>query len=161
ASKPGYFLEYYPGQKRDFDPGYLRVAMMPEFGHRVEGSEALRKIIVDSLEGSLKRVGTDHFDLLMCPHGADTPEDLTPELVEVFAELRTQGKVRFLGFTAHNDPGGNLRRAAELGHYDAAMVAYNVINCGYVNDALREAKCRDMGVIATKAAHAVATHHKS
>jgi aryl-alcohol dehydrogenase-like predicted oxidoreductase len=161
VTKPGYFLEYYPGQKRDFDPAYLRVAMMPEFGHKVEGGEAIRKVIVESLEGSLGRVGTDHFDLLMCPHGADTPEDLSPELVEVFEDLKKQGKARYLGFTAHNDPGGNLRKAAELGHYDAAMVAYNVINGGYLNEALNAAKSRDMGVIAMKAAHAVATHHKS
>ena len=161
VTKPGYFLEYYPGQKKDFDPAYLRVAMMPEFGHRVEGSEPIRKVIVESLEGSLRRVGTDHFDLLMCPHGADAPEDLSLELAEVFDDLKKRGKVRFLGFTAHNDPGGNLRRAAELGHYDAAMVAYNVINGGYVNEALNAARARDMGVIAMKAAHAVATHHKS
>ncbi len=161
VTKPGYFLEYYPGQKKDFDPAYLRVAMMPEYGPRVEGSEAIRRVIVESLEGSLQRVGTDHFDLLMCPHGADAPEDLSPEVPGVFEELKRQGKVRFLGFTSHNDPGGNLRKAAELGHYDAAMVAYNVINGGYVNEALNAARARDMGVIAMKSAHAVATHHKA
>ncbi len=160
VTKPGYFIEYYPGQKKDFDPAYLRVAMMPEYGHRVEGSDTVRKVIVESLEGSLERVGTDHFDLLMCPHGADTPEDLSPELVEVFEDLKKQGKVRFLGFTAHNDPAGNLGKAAKLGHYDAAMVAYNVINGGYLNEALNAARAVDMGVIAMKSAHAVATHHK-
>jgi aryl-alcohol dehydrogenase-like predicted oxidoreductase len=161
VTKPGYFLEYYPGQQKDFGPAYLRVAMMPEFGHRVEGSGPIRKVIVESLEGSLERVGTDHFDLVMCPHGADAPEDLSPELVEVFEDLKKQGKVRFLGFTAHNDPAGNLRKAAELGHYDAAMVAYNVINGGYLNNALTAARAGDMGVIAMKSAHAVATHHKA
>ena len=49
---------------------------MPEYGAKVEGSRELRKAIIESIEGSLKRVGTDHFDILMCPHGADLPEDL-------------------------------------------------------------------------------------
>ncbi len=97
----------------------------------------------------------------MCPHGADLAEDLaSPAIVEVFRDLRRQGKVRFLGVTSHNDPAGVLRAAADAGHYDAAMVAYNVINGGYVNAALGHAVDKGLGVIAMKAAHAVATHHK-
>jgi len=160
VDQPGYFLEYYPGQRKGFDPAYLRVAMKDEFGARVEGSARVRDVIVESIEGSLRRVGTDHFDLLMCPHGADAPEDLTPEIAEVFGELKRQGKVRFLGVTAHNDPAGILRAAADSGRYDAAMVAYNVINGGYLDAAIRHAAAKDLGVIAMKAAHAVATHHK-
>ena len=40
------------------------------------------------------------------------------------------------------------------------MVAYNVINGGYMDAAVRHAASKDMGLIAMKAAHAVATHHK-
>ncbi len=96
----------------------------------------------------------------MCPHGANTAEDLTPEVAEVFADLKKQGKVRFLGVTSHNDPAGVLRRAADVGHYDVAMVAYNVVNGGFLDAAIRHAASKDMGLIAMKAAHVVATHHK-
>ncbi len=158
---PGYYLTYFPGQQKAFASAYLRTAMQPEFGDRVENSPEVRQAIVESIEGSLKRVGTDHFDLLMCPHGADIAEDLgSPAIPEVFADLKRQGKVRFLGVTSHNDPAGVLRAAAEAGHYDAAMVAYNVINGGYVNASLAHATQKGLGVIAMKAAHAVATHHK-
>jgi aryl-alcohol dehydrogenase-like predicted oxidoreductase len=158
---PGYFLTYFPGQQGAFASAYLRAAMKPEYWERVEHSPELLKAIVESVEGSLKRVGTDHFDLLMCPHGADLAEDLVaPAVIELFRDLRRQGKVRFLGVTSHNDPAGVLRAAADAGHYDAAMVAYNVINGGYVNEALGNAVDRGMGVIAMKAAHAVATHYK-
>ena len=160
--KPGYFLTYFPGQPGAFDGSYLSAAMMPDHAHKVDDSPELRKVIVESLEGSLKRVGTDHFDLLMCPHGANAPEDLaSPEILGTFLELKEQGKVRFLGLTAHNDPAGVLHAATEAGHYDAAMVAYNVINGGYLNDALHDAKAADLGVIAMKVAMAVATHHES
>jgi aryl-alcohol dehydrogenase-like predicted oxidoreductase len=158
---PGYYLTYFPGQQGAFESAYLRAAMQPEYGERVEDSREVRRTIVESIEGSLKRVGTDHFDLLMCPHGADLAEDLaSPAIVEVFRDLKRQGKVRFLGVTSHNDPAGVLRAAAGAGHYDAAMVAYNVINGGYVDGALNHAAEKDLGVIAMKAAHAVATHHK-
>ncbi len=158
---PGYYLTYFPGQQGAFESAYLRAAMRPEFGDRVEGSREVRQAIVESIDGSLKRVGTDHFDLLMCPHGADLAEDLAaPAVVEVLSELKRQGKVRFLGLTSHNDPSGVLDAAAGLGCYDAAMVAYNVINGGYVSGALGRAVDKGMGVIAMKSAHAVATHHK-
>ena len=69
--------------------------------------------------------------------------------------------MRFLGVTSHNDPAGVLRAATDAGHYDVAMVAYNVINGGYVERVAPTTRPRKgVGVIAMKAAHAVATHHK-
>ncbi len=111
VAKPGYFLEYFPGQRRSLDPAYLSNAMAPDYGHKVDG-------------------------------------------------LKKQGKVRFLGVTAHNDPAGILRKAVDLGHYDLAMIAYNIVNGGYVEEAIRQARAKDVGVIAMKVAMAVATHHK-
>jgi aryl-alcohol dehydrogenase-like predicted oxidoreductase len=161
AEKPGYYLTYFPGQHDQFAGAYLCSAMMPDYAHLVEGSQQFRKCITDSLEGSLKRVGTDHFDLLMCPHGANIVDELdNPHIRETFLELRQQGKVRFLGVTSHNDPGAVLRKATDLGHYDAVQMAYNVINAGYVDRAILDASARDVGMIAMKTAHAVATHHK-
>ncbi|MBV8809273.1 MAG: aldo/keto reductase [Acidobacteriaceae bacterium] len=161
AEKPGYYLTYFPGQHNQFEGAYLSSAMMPDYAHLVEGSQQFRKCITDSLEASLRRVGTDHFDLLMCPHGANTPDELdNPHIYETFLELKTQGKVRFLGVTSHNDAAGVLRKATELGHYDAVQMAYNVINGGYVDQAILDAAAKNVGMIAMKTAHAVATHHK-
>jgi predicted aldo/keto reductase-like oxidoreductase len=161
VEKPGYFLTYFPGQQGGFDLAYLRAAMLPDYRHKVEGSTHCRQLITESLEESLKRVGTDYFDIVMCPHGANSPEDLQcDEIAETFQQLKKQGKVRYLGVTSHNDPAGVLRTAAEVGHYDMAMVAYNVINGGYVEEPIRLATSKGMGVIAMKSAMAVATHHK-
>src|SRR5262249_47948594 len=125
VEKPGYHLTYFPGQQRTYEPPYLRIAMMADYSHKVEGSPRFRRFIAQSLEGSLKRLGTDHVDVLLCPHGADAPEDLkAPEILDVFRQLKKQGKVRFLGVSSHNDPAGILRQATELGHYDMVMMAY-------------------------------------
>ena len=161
AEKPGYYLTYFPGQHEQFQGAYLSTAMMPDYAHLVEGSQQFRECIIDSLDGSLKRVGTDHFDLLMCPHGANVANELdNPHIYETFQELKKQGKVRFLGVTSHNDPAAVLRKATALGHYDAVMMAYNVINGGYVDQAILEASAKNVGMIAMKTAHSVATHHK-
>jgi aryl-alcohol dehydrogenase-like predicted oxidoreductase len=162
VQKPGYYLTYFPGQPDQFTGAYLSSAMMPDYGHKVEGSPEFRKCITDSLEGSLRRVGTDHFDFLMCPHGANLAEELdNPHIYETFLELKKQGKVRFLGVTSHNDPAGVLRKATELGHYDGVQMAYNVINGGYLDQVIVDAYAKDVGMIAMKTAHAVATHHKA
>src|SRR5579863_4846132 len=76
AEKPGYYLDYFPGQRGQFPPTYLSNAMMPDYANRVEGSQSFRRVITESLDGSLKRVGTDHFDTVMCPHGACSAEEL-------------------------------------------------------------------------------------
>lgn len=161
AEKPGYYVTYFPGQHEQFAGSYLSRAMMAQYGKQVEERPELRKAIVDSVDGSLKRVGTDHFDLLMCPHGACTADEMdNPVIAETFAELKKQGKVRFLGVTSHNDSAATLRKAVELGHYDAVQMAYNVINGGYVEQAILEASEKNIGMIAMKTAHSVATHYK-
>jgi len=162
VDKPGYFLTYFPNQQQGFNLAYLRAAMLKDYRHKVEGTGHCKKFITESLETSLKRVGTDYFDIVMCPHGANSPEDLyCPEIVETFQQLKKQGKARFLGVTSHNDPAGVLRAAADAGHYDVAMFAYNVINGGYLDETVRYAAAKGMGLISMKAAHAVATHHKA
>lgn len=160
--RPDYAISYYPGQTGDFDYAYISAAMMRHYRHLVEGSSRFRQYITRSLEGSLRRAGTDHFDLVLCPHGADAPEELgNEEMHETLDRLRRQGKFRFLGFSSHNDPAGNLSAAARSGKYDMGMVAYNIVVGGYVEGAIREANGAGMGVIAMKVAHAVATHHRA
>lgn len=162
VGKPGYFFEYFPGQRRALEPAYLSNAMARDYAHKVEGNPRFRQFMVESIEQSLKRIGADYFDILMCPHGATAPEELEiPEIRETFQELKKQGKVRFLGVTSHNDPAGIVRKATELGYYDVVMIAYNVINGGYVEEAIRQAAAKDVGVIAMKVAMAVATHHQA
>ncbi len=161
VTKPGYFFEYYPGQIRAFEPAYLTVAMMEDYAHKVEGSPEFQRIIFESVEESLQRVGTDYFDLAMCPHGADCPEEVQiPAVSDAFNKLKKQGKVRYMGVSSHNDPAGVLEAAAATGEYDVAMVAYNVVNGGYLEQAIRKAKAAGMGVISMKSAMSVATHHE-
>ena len=112
--------------------------------------------MVRSVEESLRRLKTDHIDILMCPHGASSyAETQIPEVHETLDKLRQEGKVRALGVSAHNDPAGVLRGAIAGGVYSADMVAYNLVNHARVAPALEEAKRADFGVIAMKVAQAM------
>jgi len=156
--KPGYFLIYWPGQPRQLDGVFLSNAMMEEYGERVEGNPEFKKLIISTLEESLKRVGTDYFDILHCPHAATCPEEINnPFIVEAFKELKKQGKVRFLGFSAHHNMAALLDSAIDGGHFDVVMLAYNVINYGFLDHILKRAKENNIGTIAMKAAMAVST----
>jgi len=160
VDKPGYFLTYWNGQRERFEGCYLANAMMADYAHLVDGSPEFRKFIFASIEKSLTRVGTDYFDLVMCPHGADSAEEvLMPEIYEIMDELKKQGKIRALGVSTHNDPAGVLTAAAKSGQYDAAMMAYNVINGGYLDPAIDVAHEAGMGIIGMKVAMAVSNHH--
>ncbi|NND05510.1 MAG: hypothetical protein HKN87_03940 [Saprospiraceae bacterium] len=162
VDKPGYYFTYWPGQERSMTPSYIANAMVADYGHKVDGSKAYQDKITSSVEGSLARVGTDYFDILMCPHGANCPEEVQiPEIWETYDKLKRDGKVRYLGLSTHNDPAGVLRVAAESNRFDVCMCAYNVINGGYLEETIRFAhRQKGMGIIAMKAAMAVATHHK-
>ena len=158
---PGYYLTYWSGQERSMDPSYLSNAMVKDYAHKVEGAAAFKKYIIDSVHGSLQRTKQEYFDILMCPHGANCPEEVqVPEIYETLEELKKEGLVRFLGVSTHNDPAGVLRAATATGKYDVVMCAYNVINGGYMYEAIRDAKKAGLGIIGMKVAMAVATHHK-
>jgi aryl-alcohol dehydrogenase-like predicted oxidoreductase len=153
---PNYFGSYFTGQMRQVEMAAISNAVERHYPQRIDRRAVYVETIVKSLEGSLSRLQTDHVDLMMCPHWASSPDEVRiPEIYQAFEKLRQQGKVRYLGVSAHNDPAHVLRAAMETGVYSAAMVAYNIMNHDYVAPAIEEAHRRNFGVIAMKTAQAV------
>jgi len=153
---PDYFGNYFNGQLRQVEEAAFANVMEKKYGAKIDRRETYVETIIRSIEGSLKRLGTDHVDLMMCPHGAASEaETKIPEIFEAFERLRKAGKVRFLGVSAHNDPAGVLRGAMASGVYSVAMIANNIMNWRYVKPVIEEAHGRDFGVIAMKNAQAV------
>ena len=75
-----------------------------------------KKVAMQQLEESLKRLGTDHLDLWQI-HEVIYEND--PDLhfakggaVEALDEAKKQGKVRFVGFTGHKSPAIHLKMLA-------------------------------------------------
>jgi predicted aldo/keto reductase-like oxidoreductase len=156
ATLPSYMGNYFDGQLQEIETDALSDVLERRYPGKIDARATYAETMVRSVEESLRRLKTDHVDILMCPHGASSyAETQIPEVHETFEKLRQEGKVRALGVSAHNDPAGVLRGAIASGVYSAAMVAYNVVNHSHVAPAVEEAKKADFGVIAMKVAQAV------
>jgi aryl-alcohol dehydrogenase-like predicted oxidoreductase len=153
---PNYFGNYFNGQIRQVEKAALANAMEKKYAAKIDRPRVYVKTIIDSLEGSLKRLQTDQVDLMMCPHACSSPAEVQiHEIYEAFEKLRQQGKVRFLGVSAHNDPAGVLKAAIATGVYSAAMVACNILNWHYVAPVVEEAYKQNFGVIAMKTSQVI------
>jgi aryl-alcohol dehydrogenase-like predicted oxidoreductase len=152
-----YFVDYFSGQREELEAAALSNVMEKEFGRRIDRDKDYKQIILNSVDESLTRLGTDYVDILMCPHGANTPFELLhfPEIQEAFEILNKAGKVRYLGVSAHTDPAGILEAAVEVGIYSVAMIAYNIVNHRYVDKILEDARKSGLGMIAMKVARPV------
>jgi predicted aldo/keto reductase-like oxidoreductase len=127
------------------------------------GDEAMRII-----EGSLKRLKTDHVDLLHI-HSLLGPDDLANvekkgNVLDVVRKMRDQKVARFIGITSHTDP-AVLKTALERHDFDCTQMALNAARAGMAKGisafgekhadsfetlALPVANKKNMGVIAMK-----------
>jgi aryl-alcohol dehydrogenase-like predicted oxidoreductase len=130
-----------------------------------KGDEAQRV-----LEGSLKRLQTDHLDLIHV-HSLTDEHDLAdveaPDgVLKVLLKLRDQKVTRFIGITSHTDP-AVLKTALERHDFDCTQMALNAARVGMASGkngmvpneamkisfedvALPVARRKKMGVIAMK-----------
>jgi aryl-alcohol dehydrogenase-like predicted oxidoreductase len=154
AEAPEYFINYFDSQKPELDAATLANVMAEKYGHKVDRQKHYKQLILDSVDQSLQRLGTDHLDLLMCPHGANTPHEIANhhEIFEAFEILKKAGKARYLGFSSHTDPAGCLEAAVKTKMYSAAMIAYSMVNSPFNNKAVAAAKKAGIGIISMKSA---------
>jgi aryl-alcohol dehydrogenase-like predicted oxidoreductase len=157
ADAPDYVLNYFPAQIGELEAAALSNVMERRYGRQIDRRKNYHDLIRQSVDESLARLGTDHVDVLLCPHGANTPHELTafPEIFEAFEKLKKAGKARHLGVSAHTDPGGILAAAVDAKVYSMAMIAFNICNHHYVDAALERARKAEVGVIAMKVARPV------
>jgi len=108
-----------------------------------------------SVEQSLKRLRTDHLDLLQI-HGVSVREDLavwgkSGGVFSALQKLREQKVTRFIGVTGH-DNADILRHAIQMYEFDTLLTTLNPVRRrrAYREDLLRVANDKQMGVIAMK-----------
>jgi len=112
---------------------------------------ARRQEMVASLEGSLKRLKTDHVDLIQV-HSVGDPELIdNPEILAAFEEAKKRGMARFLGVTSHS-PGmvAVMERALALGHYSVFLCKYNFLDYPKSPALFEKAHAAGVGVVAMK-----------
>ena len=100
------------------------------------------------LEMSLKRLQTDHVDMLML-HGAMSREQvLNPDALAALKEAKESGKTRFIGVSVHGPLAQGLDAAVEAGVYDAVQTIYFAGIDREVTDAVARAHQSGLPVIA-------------
>ncbi len=113
--------------------------------------DASRGALLDSLDGSLARLGTDHVDVWL----VQTPDPRTP-LEETVSALRlavTSGRARYVGLSNH--AGWQVARAASLLEPDTGLAAveaeYSLLQRGVEREVLPAAESLGAGLLAWSA----------
>ncbi len=151
-----YMGKYGSWQPREVRRGYISNIMEKYYGGNIDRRREYYDRVIESVEESLARLNIEYLDIFMCPHGANSPEELViPEMREAMEKLKQDGKVRAFGFSCHSDPAGVLLTALEDDFYDACMIAFSITNGDFVKPVLARAYENDIGVIAMKAARPV------
>ena len=81
--------------------------------------------LTEKLNTSLQRMNTSHVDMYFIHYVKNVQKELTNE-VKVWAEkAKSEGKIRFFGFSAHKNMENSMLAAAKLGWIDGIMMSYN------------------------------------
>lgn len=110
---------------------------------------------LEELERSLKKLQTDHFDLYQL-HAVTKPEDAQTILapggaLETFIKARQDGKIRFLGFSAHSVEAAMI--LLDGYEFDTILFPFNFRTWHAGNfgpQVLQKAKDKGMGLLALK-----------
>lgn len=117
------------------------------------------KTVREHLEGTLRRLKTDHLDLFQV-HAISTPSDVDSRIelgvLDVLLKAKEEGKIRFMGFTGHQNPFAHnrmLERTKESDIFDTVLMPVNVLDQSYYSftqTIMSKAVERNMGILAIK-----------
>ena len=129
------------------DAVFLSTKASPGWG----GTLTTAAELSESLDGSLRRLGTDHVDVLHL-HGVQPGqyEHCVQVLVPEMKRQQAAGKIRFLGVTEHfgSDTGhAMLPRALSDDHFDVVMVGFNLVNPSARRLVFPLTRARDVGTL--------------
>lgn len=110
----------------------------------------------EELHESLKQLQTDHIDLYQF-HALKTMEDLDQIFADdgamkTFVRAREEGKIRFIGFSAHNEE--VALKAMEMFDFDTILYPINCVcwqNGNFGPAVYKLAQKKEMGILALKA----------
>lgn len=121
------------------------------------GREPRKQAFLDSLDESLRRLRTDHVDLVLNHEvgrhsdGSGVERLKNPEMLEAFAAARKAGKARFLGASGHDgDLPAVMGYAVDSGHFDAILCRYSFLDYPEQQKLIDRAAQKGVGFIAMK-----------
>jgi aryl-alcohol dehydrogenase-like predicted oxidoreductase len=122
-------------------------ALATKCGHVIEGAsgeEWSARVIEESIDRSLKRLGTDYLDVVQL-HSCSVEVLEKGEAIEALLRARDAGKVRFLGYSGDNEA---AHWAVESGHFDSLQTSYSLVDQhARTKGLLQRARSNGLGVI--------------
>ena len=103
---------------------------------------------IAELDTSLKELGTDHLDIWYM-HSRDTVAAIPDELVTVWDNAKTQGKIRHIGISTHN-PNAILDRVLSVGKFEVLLSTYSFATPTKNDDAYNKLTAAGIGLVAMK-----------
>ncbi len=128
-----------PGRSRDGFPSTM-------------GKEAVKKQFLEDFAGCAKRLRSEYVDVLML-HNIRTAEDAhNPGVVEALAQLKKEGRARFVGVSTHAGQDLVLNEVAGMDFYDVVLFSVNftMADNAALFEAIENAAQKGIGLIAMK-----------
>jgi hypothetical protein len=119
-------------------------------GHRAggySGQQWTGQTVRDSIERSLKRMNTDHLDIVHL-HSCSVKILEEGEVIQALQEAKKAGKTRYIGYSGDN---GSAEWAVESGLFDSLQTSFNLVDQkARRTNLLSRAREQGMGVIAKR-----------
>jgi len=114
--------------------------------------EAAKETYLRIAGESLKRLQTDHVDILYSHNVPDLKWLNNPGIIEALQQLKKEGKTRFIGFTTHMNMTECIKDAIRSGVFDVIETAYNysLSDEEDYRNTLQQAVKKGIGLVAMK-----------
>ncbi len=108
-----------------------------------EGEEWTAPTIHDSIDRSLKRLGTDYIDVVQLHScGVDILE--RGDVIRALKDAQQAGKVRFIGYSGDGEA---AKWAVDSGQFDTLQTTFNLLDQDAYEGWIKAADQKDMGII--------------
>jgi len=111
-----------------------------------EGEEWTAKTIRDSIDRSLRRMRTDHIDLLQL-HSCGVDVLKRGEVIQAVLDAKKAGKARFVGYSGDNEA---AQWAVESDLFDTLQTSFNLVDQQARIRLFPLARAKGMGIIAKR-----------
>jgi uncharacterized protein len=114
--------------------------------------EKVKEAFMSTAEESLKRLQMDHVDILYL-HAVNAVDDIhNAGIRDAMKTLQKQGKVRFIGFSTHQNMAELIADATKEDFWDVILTTYNfsLSEDEKLSRALRAASAKGIGLVAMK-----------
>lgn len=116
------------------------------------GPGTTKEGILSRFATSLERLKMDYVDILYLHGVSSRSTALAPQLMEAFAQLKKEGKVRYVGMSTHRNEPEVIQAAIDSNFYDVVLTAINFKHAlaSEIKQKAAEASKKGIGIVAMK-----------